>query len=87
MRPAHRAHQAPDVVDMVSHAEVALDDLSDSRAGPQIGLPSVGAGPLSQKRDKLTALLFAQAWGPPRAWPSPQGVESLLVSRIDPAID
>lgn len=75
------------MVDMISHAEVALDDLSDSRAGPQIGLPSVGAGALSQKRDKLTALLLTQARRPPGAWPSPQAVESLLVSRIDPAVD
>ena len=64
--PAAPPQQSPDVVGMVGHAELLLDQPGDAFQRPPIGGVTVGSGPFGQQRQQSPALGFRQFARPAR---------------------
>jgi hypothetical protein len=69
-RPAHCAHDSPDMTRVIRHPRHSLDYLRDSRQSPQVGVEPVRPRAFTQRRRYLLQLFCLQAWcpsGPTRA--------------------
>ena len=61
IRPLDRMKQPTDMVGVVRDTELALDEVSDSLAGPRVVLVSGSGGSLIQKTTECCKLRFAKA--------------------------
>ena len=72
---------------MVRNFVPTLDERLDARAGPQVGLEALRAGPGDEPLDQILLLAIRQKAGSAGVRHRRQGILPLLANRLPPTID
>jgi hypothetical protein len=80
-------HQSTNMIGMVVHPKLLLDEPGDARRRPQIGTVAAGHRAFQQQLDQARFLLGLQLMGSSRGEPHAQRLLSATLPRLVPAHD
>jgi hypothetical protein len=83
--PRQFVHQPADVVSMVSHGKLRVDEIRDALGRPQLRAVSVGHGPLQEIPDQTHFLLCVQPRRTPGYWFGAQRIRASGCACITPS--
>jgi hypothetical protein len=82
--PPHSFEQATDVIRVVGDTELALDDVSDASAGPDIASEAEGRGSAGKKGRKLSELVRRETGRSTGREAGVEGVHTSVAGTLEP---